>query len=215
MSGSILTSAGTRIRNVRVGDVYKDYAYYGDNGQNASPKFYALNINTGAETLLGNAGTLIGTGSFGVWTVLERGGYLYVQTTDNGIQVYPMTSATALGPILTTYTKERLDAVGLITGQQYGLDVMPDGSRFILGVANGKVAEFGGPDMRILNDGTFSVLSWSSSVNGVVLQSSPSLSPAAFADVDPQPYVLPDGKTNSAWVPLVPGQSFFRLRRTP
>src|SRR5688572_14660961 len=76
--GFINTSASTRIRNVRVGDVHGGYAYYGDAGKNESSSFYALNLATGAETLLGNAGILTGGGSFGLWTVLERGGYLYV-----------------------------------------------------------------------------------------------------------------------------------------
>jgi hypothetical protein len=51
--------------------------------------------------VLGDAGSLTGTGSFGLWTVVERGGLLYVQTTDNGIQVYEMNSATSLGQLLT------------------------------------------------------------------------------------------------------------------
>ena len=87
----IETSASTRIRNVRVGDVHSGYAFYGDAGQNDNPAFYALNLATGAETLLGRAGTLTGGGSFGLWTVVEREGFLYVQTTDNGIQVFELT----------------------------------------------------------------------------------------------------------------------------
>ncbi|MBI2947484.1 MAG: hypothetical protein HYY23_07550, partial [Verrucomicrobia bacterium] len=83
-NGFITTSASTRIRNVRVGDLHKGYAYYGDAGQNDNPNFYAINLATGGETLLGNAGPLTGSGSFGLWTVVERGGKLYVQTTDNG-----------------------------------------------------------------------------------------------------------------------------------
>ena len=107
----ITTSVTTRIRNVRVGDVYSGFAYYGDAGHNSNPNFYAVDLATGVETLLGNAGTLTGGGSFVVWTVLERGGYLYVQTTDNGIQVYNMNSATSLGSLYTTYTKLDLDAI--------------------------------------------------------------------------------------------------------
>ncbi len=87
LDGYVTTPAATRIRTVRVGDVYSNYAYFGNNGLNTDPKFYALNLADGQSTELGNAGTLTGTGSFGVWTVIERGGYLFVQTTDNGIQV--------------------------------------------------------------------------------------------------------------------------------
>ena len=90
-NGYITTSASTRIRNVRVGDAYSGYAYYGDGNQSSNPNMYVVNLATAAETLLGNAGTLTGTGSFGVWTVLERGGYLYVQTTDNARSDYDYT----------------------------------------------------------------------------------------------------------------------------
>ncbi len=62
-NGFITTSVTTRIRNVRKGDVYSGYAYYGDAGQNGNPNFYALNLVTSVETLLGNAGTLSDTDS--------------------------------------------------------------------------------------------------------------------------------------------------------
>lgn len=141
--GFITTSVSTRIRNVRVGDVHSGYAYYGDAGQNTSPNFYAINLTTGAETLLGNAGTLTGTGSFGVWTVVERGGYLYVQTTDNGIQVYSMSSATSLGALHTTYTKELLTDLTGYSGQFWGFDVTVEGEILLGGT--GAVFELGGP----------------------------------------------------------------------
>ncbi len=143
-NGYITTSVGTRIRNVRKGDVYSGYAYYGDAGQNTAPKFYAVNLATGTETLLGNLGTLTGTGSFGLWTVLERDGYLYVQTTDNGIYVYSLTDATTLGALYTTYTKEQLDALTGGSAQYFGLDVTPDGKRLLLGGFEGKVYELEG-----------------------------------------------------------------------
>ena len=41
-------------------DATRGYAYYGDAGQNSNPKFYAIDLATGASTLLGNAGTLTG-----------------------------------------------------------------------------------------------------------------------------------------------------------
>ncbi|HNU99458.1 MAG TPA: hypothetical protein PKK20_05935 [Verrucomicrobiota bacterium] len=141
--GYITTSITGRIRNVRVGDVYSGYAYYGDGGQNENPKFFAINLATGAETELGNAGTLTGTGSFGLWTVVERGGYLYVQTTDNGIRVYEMTSATTLGALVTTYTQEQLSALTGYNGQFWGFDVTAEGNMIVSGT--GLICELAGP----------------------------------------------------------------------
>lgn len=143
-NGYVTTSVSTRIRNVRVGDKYSGYAYYGDAGQTNHPAFYALNLTNGASTLLGNAGALTAaSSSCGVWTVIERGGYLYVQTTDNGIQVYNMADATTLGSLHTTYTKSRLDALTGGSTQYYGLDVTPDGARLLLGGLEGKVSMLG------------------------------------------------------------------------
>jgi hypothetical protein len=144
-NGYALTSVSTRIRNVRVGDKYSGFAYYGDASQNSSPRFYALNLTNGVSSLLGNAGTLTGSGSFGLWTVVERGGYLYVQTTDNGIQVYNMVDAVTLGSLYTTYAKDKLDALTGGSTQYYGLDVTPDGATLLLGGLEGKVAELGTP----------------------------------------------------------------------
>lgn len=141
--GYITTSATGRIRNVRVGDVYSGYAYYGDGGQNTNPKFFAINLATGVETELGNAGTLTGSGSFGIWTVVERGGYLYVQTTDNGIQVYEMTSATSIGALHTTYTKEQLTTLTGYSAQFWGFDVTTEGNMIVGGT--GLVCELAGP----------------------------------------------------------------------
>ena len=50
----ITSAASTRIRNVRVGQTYPNYAYYGDNGVSVNPKVYALNLTTGVETELGS-----------------------------------------------------------------------------------------------------------------------------------------------------------------
>ncbi len=106
-NGYITSAITTRIRNVRVGEGagYSNYAYYGDNGVSVNPKVFALNLTTGVETEIGSwngtlkAGTAGGaaTGSWGLWTVVERGGYLYLQSSDDGIQVYSMTDPTTLG----------------------------------------------------------------------------------------------------------------------
>lgn len=212
--GYVATSASTRIRNVRVGDVYKNYAYYGDAGQNDYPNFFALNLTTGEETLLGNAGQLSGSGSFGVWTVLERGGYLYVQTTDNGIQIYNMTSATTVGSLFAEYSRYDLDAITGYTGQHYGFDVTSDGATLMLGSSQGQVFELGAPILHITRTNTEAVLSWPNSVTAVVIQSSPTISPAAFTDLDPQPEVVVVEKANTVNVTIGSNNAFFRLRKS-
>lgn len=215
-NGFVTSSVATRLRNVRVGDVYSGYAYYGNAGLNDNPNFYALNLATGVETLLGNAGQLTGSGSFGIWTVLERGGYLYVQTTDNGIQVYNMNSATSLGDLYTTYSKEILDAItGLASHYQYfGLDVTPDGSKLLLSALEGKVFELGQPNLTVSTAGTDVVLAWPGSVTAVVVQSSSNLS-SGFTDLDPQPFVNFDGIQNTVTLPIGTDAEFFRLRKAP
>ncbi len=141
-NGYVTTAATTRIRNVRVGQTYTDYAYYGDAGVNADPNFYAIDLATGASTLLGNAGTLTGDGSYGLWTVVESGGYLYVQTTDNGVQVYNMTGATGLGSLYTSYSKAEIDGLfGSPSAQYWGFDVSVDGSRMVFSGSNGNTYE--------------------------------------------------------------------------
>ena len=134
-----VTTTTTSVRNVRVGQLYSGYAYYGDYVA-ASPKFYAINLATGVSTLLGNLGAL-STG--GINTAVERGGYLFLQTPSDGIYVYNMTDATTLGSLYTTYTKAELDAcTGYASDTQiYGLDVSPDLSTFIIGVAWANVFE--------------------------------------------------------------------------
>jgi hypothetical protein len=215
-NGFITTSVSTRIRNVRKGDVYSGYAYYADAGVNTDPKFYAIDLATGAETLLGNAGTLAGSGSFGIWTVLERDGYLYVQTTDNGIQVYSMTNATTLGPLYATYSKEKLDSFTGGSTQYFGLDVMPDGRRLLLGGLNGKVHELGGRlPLTISRSGAAIVITWPVTDAALVIQSSEDLLSTGFGDLSPQPAIESDGELNSANIPIVPASKFVRLRQGP
>jgi hypothetical protein len=216
-NGYIETSATTRIRNVRVGDRFSGHAYYSDAGQNDNPAFFAIDLETGAETLLGRAGALTGGGSFGVWTVVERGGYLYVQTTDNGIQVYTMTSATALGPLHLAYPKELLDEATGYSGQYWGFDVAPDGT-LLLGGANSQVFEL---EVRrtepallgIARSGNDIMLSWSLAITDAVVQATSVLSASAFADLEPQPEILSGPELNTAILPVGPANVFYRLRR--
>jgi hypothetical protein len=169
--------------------------------------------------LLGTTGDLTGSGSFGLWTVVERGGYLYVQTTDNGIQVYNMVNATTLGNLYTNYDKTVLDAITgrPANGQYWGFDVTLDQTRFLLSTGSGLAFEFGPPILNIGGSATDITLSWPQSVNAVVVQSSPSLSPPAFVDLDPQPAVVvsPDGKMNTATLPIGTGNGYYRLRNSP
>ena len=214
--GYVTTPVSTRIRNVRVGQVYSGYAYYGDAGNNSNPSFYAIDLATGASTLLGSLGTLTGGGSFGLWTVIERGGYLYVQTTDNGIQVYNMIDATTLGSLVTTYTKAELDAATGIAAadQYYGLDVSADGRKLLLGAPFGNVYELEpGPRLSLIRSGTDVILSWPANQIGMVIESSSDLS-ISFASLDPQPAVVVVGDLNVAVIPANPAApAFYRLRK--
>src|SRR6185295_11942037 len=83
---------------------------------------------------------------------VERGGYLYVQTTDNGIYVYEMTNATTLGPLYTTYTKAELDAITGGSAQYFGLDLTSAGKKLLLGGLGGRVFELGGAGVPYLAD---------------------------------------------------------------
>ncbi len=131
-------TSAARIRHVRAGKTYTNYAYYGESNNNVDPGLYALDLTTGAETKLGELGGLTGTGSFGVFTVMEAGGYLFVQTTDNGIFVYNMEDATTLGaslsgdPLVPYYSKALLNSVTGVTGSNYSFDVSPDLTRILL-----------------------------------------------------------------------------------
>lgn len=123
------TTPGGRIRSVTVGSnsgVSNGYAYYGNgvgNPANIDPKFYALSLSTGIETELGSFGSLIPATSYaGIWTVVAQDGYLYVQTTNDGIKVFTMTSPTSIGSLYTTYTQAQLNAL-TGTASYYGFDV--------------------------------------------------------------------------------------------
>lgn len=220
-NGYITTSVSTRIRNVRVGDVYKGFAYYGDAGQNTNPSFYALNLATGAETLLASLGVLTGTGSFGLWTVTERGGYLYVQTTDNGIWIYKMTSATSLGALHAVYTKEDIDLATGYTGQYYGMDVTPDRKGLVVATGTGVVCELTAQGdsvteplvLSVARAGSDIVISWPGALTGAVVQSASALTPGGFADMSPQPAISVINGQNQATLPAGSGNAFFRLRK--
>ena len=214
-NGYVTTPASTRIRNVRVGQTYSGYAYYGDAGQNTNPKFYAIELATGTSTELGSLGTLTGAGSFGLWTVVERGNYLYVQTTDNGIQVYgPMINATNKGPLYATYAKTELDALTSVKtiDQYYGMDLSADAGKMLLGAAFGNVYVLEPAfKLGIAMSGANVILSWPSYHTSAVIESSADLS-LGFTEMSPQPSLGKSGNMNTAIIPASAPQ-FFRLRK--
>ncbi len=138
-NGYVTTEATIRIRNVRIGDIYNGYAYYGDAGtENAG--FWAINLATGVSTQVETlSGT--GSGSWGLWTVKEVDGFLYVHTTHDGIYIYNMTDATTLGTLHTRYTKDGLDALAEDTNPNWGFDVVDDGARMLLSAGLGRIIE--------------------------------------------------------------------------
>jgi len=138
-NGYVTTGATTRIRNVRVGDVYNGCAYYGDAGTNTAG-FWVIDLATGVSSQLGTI-NVTGGGSWGLWTVKEVDGFLYVHTTHDGIYVYNMTDATTLGTLHTRYTKDELDALAEDTNPNWGFDVVDDGDRMLLSAGLGRVIE--------------------------------------------------------------------------
>jgi len=138
-NGYVTTGATTRIRNVRVGDIYSGCAYYGDAGINTAG-FWVIDLATGVSTQLGTL-NVSGDGSWGLWTVKEVDGFLYVHTTHDGIYIYNMTDATTLGTLHTRYTKDKLDALAEDTNPNWGFDVVDDGARMLLSAGLGRVIE--------------------------------------------------------------------------
>ncbi len=166
-NGFVTTGTTTRIRNVRVGDLYRGYAYYGDSGVNTAG-FWALNLATGVSTRLGTVNAT-GDGSWGVWTVKEVGGFLYVHTTHDGIYVFTLTDATTLGTLHTLYTKQSLDALAEDANPNWGFDVADGGARMLLSAGVGRVIEITdariadapNPPQGAVNVEQTSVLGWS------------------------------------------------------
>jgi hypothetical protein len=166
-NGYVASGTTTRIRNVRVGDIYSGYAYYGDAGVKTAG-FWAINLATGVPTRLGTV-DVTGDGSWGLWTVKEVDGFLYVHTTHNGIYVFTMTDATTLGTLQTIYTKERLDALAEDANPNWGFDVVDGGARMLLSAGVGRVIEIidsrvadaPNPPTGAVNVSQTSILSWS------------------------------------------------------
>lgn len=211
-----------RIRNVRVGKGagYSNYAYYGDNAVSLNPNVYALNLATGASTLLTNwNGTLkAGTGggaesdSWGLWTVVACEGYLYLQSSDDGVQIYSMTGPTTMGELYTSYTPQDMQlATGAPRPALYGFDVAPHNEGLLLGSSSGGVYELGPPTLTAAKSGTDIILSWPASVTAVTVQSSSSLSPSSFGTI--YPTIIVDGELNTATITPSSGSEFFRLTR--
>jgi len=138
-NGYVTTGATTRIRNVRVGDIYSGFAYYGDSGTKTAG-FWAINLASGVSTRLGTL-DVTGDGSWGLWTVKEVDGFLYVHTTHDGIYVFSLVDATTLGTLEAFYTKASLDALAEDTNPNWGFDVVDDGARMLLSAGVGRVIE--------------------------------------------------------------------------
>lgn len=130
-SSMIATEAG-RIRNVRVGDVYSNYAYYGESERETNARFWALDLSTGESTLLGQLPSVTGNGSWGLWTVKEVDGYLYVHTTHDGVFSYELLNATTLGTLQVHYTASSLAAVTGDPAPYWGFDVAKSGNLMLL-----------------------------------------------------------------------------------
>ncbi|MCK4627650.1 MAG: LamG domain-containing protein, partial [Sedimentisphaerales bacterium] len=144
-NGYVTTPATVRIRGVRVGDVYSNYAYYGDAEVRNNAGFWAINLATGVSTKLGELDYVSGDHSWGLFTVKEVDGYLYVHTTDDGIYIYNMIDATTLGTLHSRYTKNLLDILSEDTETKWGFDVVSGGARMLLSAGDGRVIEFGLP----------------------------------------------------------------------
>jgi hypothetical protein len=123
-----------------------------------------------------------------------------------------------LGSLEKSYTKQDLDDATGYTGQYWGFDVTQDGKTFVLGGAQGKAWELAvtaQDELRvsISRSGNNVILSWPGSISGVVIESTPTLSPVSFAEIVPQPVVTMDQGQNTATIPIGTGSMFFRLKK--
>ena len=176
-----------------------------------------VNLTNGFETVLGSWNSTFRTGftaSFGLWTVVERGGYLYLQSSDDGIQVYSMANPTNMGSLYESYSAELLNEVtrSTLLPPYYGFDVEPNGRNLLLGGYDGRVLELGSPNLTMSCSGTDTMLTWDASGPDVVVQSCYSLSPSSFWDI--YPAVQVNGKLRTAIISASPDTAFFRLRRS-
>jgi len=139
-NGYVDAVAGIRIRNIRVGDWYNGYAYFADSLV-VNPTIYAVDLATGAITSIGSVSVTLGYA--GVWQCKEVEGYMYIQTTTDGIYVYDMTDATTLGTLYTHHTHAQLVDVAGTATHCYGSDVADSGSTIIWGREGTAIAELG------------------------------------------------------------------------
>lgn len=154
-NASVQTPAG-RIRNVRVGDVYNGFAYFAESAVATDARVFALDLQTGQSTVVTTIDDVSGDGSWGLWTVKESDGYLYVQTSHDGVYVYEMQNATTVGDLHTWYTKEDIDDLMIEAGgsvtPNWGFDVANRGSLMLFG-GSGTVIEVSVPFVTL--DGDF------------------------------------------------------------
>lgn len=69
------------------------------------------------------------------------------------------------------------------------------------------------PTLVASRSGANLVIAWPAAATGYIVQSTETLSPANWTDLDPQPAVVPSGNQNTVSVPLGDGIKFFRLRQ--
>jgi len=142
-NGYVDAAAGIRMRNIRVGDWYNGYAYFADSLV-VDPTIYAIDLATGVITSIGTgAFTDVGGYADGAWQCQEVEGYMYLQTTSDGIYVYDMTDATTLGTLYTHHTQAQLQAAAGVAASSYGSDVADSGRTIIWGRSSTAVAELG------------------------------------------------------------------------
>jgi hypothetical protein len=140
--GTVVTEA-ERIRNVRVGDVYNTHAYYAEAQTADNARIWAIDLATGESNVVNLIPSVSGSGSWGLWTIKEVDGFMYVHTSHDGVYVYGMDDALSVTPLVTHYEKEELDDLMEDTTPNWGFDVADSGRIMLLG-GSGKVIQIGG-----------------------------------------------------------------------
>lgn len=86
-------------------------------------------------------------------------------------------------------------------------------SAFSAPVTLGEGTGGGSVTLSASRSGNNLVLAWPASAAGFMVQSSDSVVPANWADVTPQPAVVPNGNQNTVTIPIGAGNKFYRLHK--